>query len=158
MICAPLTEAYLEAATQLWTVGWRDGHLGLTPDALVKQRTAESFRTRLWDHRADTVLALQEGGRLAGFYIHDADQLYQFYVAGAARGTGLAGQLIAAAEQKIATKGHAVAWLDCTVGNERAAAFYSKSGWRNTGVRTVGVYTEDGPFAMDVWRFEKTVG
>lgn len=30
----------------IWRAGWREGHLGRVPDALVAVRTAESFTTR----------------------------------------------------------------------------------------------------------------
>ena len=35
-----------ERVAEIWSSGWRDGHLGLVPDELVEARTEESFRTR----------------------------------------------------------------------------------------------------------------
>ena len=35
-----------EAVAAIWRAGWRDGHLGHVPDALVAVRTPESFSAR----------------------------------------------------------------------------------------------------------------
>ncbi len=156
MRLAPLTETDLEAAADLWTRGWADGHLGIVPDALVPLRSFESFRARLWEHRADTTLAF-EGDRLLGFFLLIGDALDQFYVAPEARGTGVATDLMRAAEAALAEAGHESAWLGCTVGNARAARFYDKMGWQNVGTETYEAFTHDGPFPVEIWRFEKTL-
>lgn len=156
MRCAPLTDEDLDAVADLWTRGWVDGHLGHVPDALVKLRNFESFRSRLQDHKAHTQVAFQDGA-VAGFFILDANELDQFYVAAEARGTGLAAQLMQAAQAALLAAGHTSAWLACTVGNDRAARFYTKMGWHNRGVERFEAFTENGPFALDVWRFEKAL-
>jgi len=40
-------------------------------------------------------------------------------------------------------------------GRYRAAAFYTKVGWQNTGVQTYAVETASGPLDVTIWRFEK---
>jgi ribosomal protein S18 acetylase RimI-like enzyme len=81
--------------------------------------------------------------------------LYQLYVAPQARGSGVAAALIADAEQRLARSGVTTAWLACAIGNDRAARFYQKSGWRLTGTLRYVAETSEGPFPLDVWRYEK---
>ena len=59
------------------------------------------------------------------------------------------------AEAQLAARGIAKPWLACAVGNVRAARFYEKSGWRRAAVVTVESETSDGPFPLEVWRYEK---
>ena len=54
-------------------------------------------------------------------------------------------------------QGVARAWLACAMGNNRAARFYEKCEWENVGISTEHMETSEGPFALDVWRFEKTL-
>jgi GNAT superfamily N-acetyltransferase len=83
------------------------------------------------------------------------DELYQFYLARQARGTGLAAALIADAEALLAARGVATAWLACAVGNDRAARFYQKSGWTNARTMPNRLETPEGVFDLPVWRYEK---
>lgn len=154
MKLVPLTEPALEAATDLWHQGWRDGHLGLVPDALLRYRTRATFLDRLRGHLGKAVLA-EADGQLLGLYILDEDELYQFYVAAAARGTGVALSLIRAAEQDLRQHGHSTAWLACSVGNVRAARFYEKAGWTRIRAEGFDAFTPDGPIWVDAWRYEK---
>ncbi len=64
---------------------------------------------------------------------------------------------MADAEARLAGEGVEVAWLACAIGNDRAARFYEKCGWRRAG--TVA-YEPDAAFGMplDVWRYEKRLG
>jgi hypothetical protein len=48
-----------------------------------------------------------------------------------------------------------VAWLACAIGNERAARFYEKRGWRRAGNMINELETADGIFPLEVWRYEK---
>ena len=48
-------------------------------------------------------------------------------------------------------------WLDCSVGNDRAARFYEKCGWHRARVETVQVEVADGTKPVEVWRYEKTL-
>jgi RimJ/RimL family protein N-acetyltransferase len=66
--------------------------------------------------------------------------------------------LLADAEARLSTGGVKVAWLACAVGNERAARFYEKSGWQRAGTEEIDVDTSEGPFSLEIWRFEKPLG
>ena len=73
------------------------------------------------------------------------------------RGTGVAAALMDDGEARLAARGVTTAWLACAIGNDRAARFYEKRGWRRVGVVTSHLTTPDGEFAVDVWRYEKTL-
>jgi hypothetical protein len=46
----------------------------------------------------------------------------------------------------------------CVVqGNERAAKFYEKRGWRRAGTMINLAETSTGPFPLEVWRYEKSL-
>ena len=147
-------EGELDALAALWHDAWRDAHLGLVPEDLVRVRTRPSFRRRL-HHAFAEVRVVGEPGAPLGFSLIKDDELYQLFVAASARGTGVAQALIADAEARLAAAGVATAWLACAIGNDRAARFYEKCGWRRTGVVTNLAETELGTFALDVWRYEK---
>ena len=61
---------------------------------------------------------------------------------------------MADAEARLAADGVEIAWLACAIGNERAARFYEKCGWRRAG--TV-VYQPDAANGtpLEVWRYEE---
>ncbi len=139
---------------EVWHLGWHDAHAEIVPAGLVKLRTRESFRSRSLEQYPKTRAAMAKGV-LLGFVISRNDELYQMYVAEHARGRGVASALIADAEQLILRDGYPKAWLDCAIGNVRAARFYEKSGWINVGSIVTELDTSDGPFPLKVWRFEK---
>jgi GNAT superfamily N-acetyltransferase len=85
------------------------------------------------------------------------DELYQFYVSSRARGTGVAAALMVDAEIRLRESGVRTAWLACAIGNDRAARFYEKSGWLRTGIMTDQLEVPNGSFALDVWRYEKSL-
>ena len=101
--------------------------------------------------------AVQYGpaGAPLGFYMLKGDELYQLYVAAEARGLGVAAALIADAETRLRASGVETAWLDCAIGNLRAARFYEKSGWHRVGEVPSRLETPDGAFDVEVWRYEK---
>ncbi|MGB9369112.1 MAG: GNAT family N-acetyltransferase [Xanthobacteraceae bacterium] len=79
----------------------------------------------------------------------------QFYVARAARGSGVANALMEAAEAELARRGVTTPWLACGIGNDRAARFYEKRGWVNARTQTSRLETPEGVFEIQVWRYEK---
>ena len=154
MIIRAARESDLDRLAQIWFDGWRDGHLAIVPAALARLRTLESFRDRLRAALADARVAV-EAETPIGFAILKGDELYQFFVAAEARGTGVAAQLIDDAEQQLAARGVTTAWLACAIGNDRAARFYEKSGWIRVGSFVDRLETPEGEIPLEVWRYEK---
>lgn len=150
----PAEQSEIDYLARLWYDGWQDGHAGISPEELIRRRTLQSFTDRL---HADLPNLRVAGplGQPTGFSIIKGDELYQFYVSTQARGTGLAALLMADAEACLAANGVKTAWLACAIGNDRAARFYEKSGWRRVGTITSQLETSDGLFPLEVWRYEK---
>ena len=146
--------ADLEPLAHLWWSGWRDGHDGLLPEALKRLRTLESFQDRMRAALPE-VRTLGPVGAPLGFHLLKDDELYQFYLAAEARGTGAAAVLMADAETRLAARGVEIAWLACAIGNARAARFYEKTGWTMARIETVPTETSEGLFPLEVWRYEK---
>lgn len=149
---AVVTEA--EALAQLWFDGWQDAHAAILPATLRRLRTLENFKERLLRGFAE-VRAVGPVGTPLGFCMLKDDELYQLFVSAQGRGTGAAKALMSDAEARLAERGVETAWLSCAIGNDRAARFYEKSGWHNTGEYLTQVETTAGPFNLELWRFEK---
>jgi GNAT superfamily N-acetyltransferase len=146
--------AELDQLTQIWYDGWHDGHARLVPAELTALRTFDSFRRRLAAALPDVRVAGAPGAPV-GFHVIKEDELYQLFVCAEARGSGVASALIADAEARLRASGVTTAWLACAIGNNRAARFYEKCGWRRVGTIVNEVETEKGPFSLEVWRYEK---
>ncbi len=144
----------VDPLAELWWAGWHDAHGDILPTALARLRTLESFRARL-QAALPQIRTLGPIGKPLGFHYLKGDELYQFYVATRARGSGVAGLLMQDAEARLTEQGVATAWLACAIGNARAARFYEKSGWRLAATETVPTETSEGPFPIEVWRYEK---
>lgn len=143
----------IPSVARIWHAGWHDGHAAIVPSDLTASRTLDEFLDRTQAHLAGTWIARQDG-EIVGFYMIEGDELYQFYVDPRLRGSGLATALMKAAE---ATLGPGGKFLACTVGNDRAARFYARSGWSRSGTERYTVETARGPRDLEVWRFEKTM-
>lgn len=147
-------DADVAALTVLWFEGWCEGHAAIVPAALLEHRDVESFRIRLQRDIRSFFVAEREGD-VAGFIRIVGEELDQFYVAPALIGSGVAGPLLAAAEDLMRGRGVSAAFLIAAVGNDRALRFYEKHGWTNCGPRMDTVATVDGTFRVNVVRFEK---
>jgi ribosomal protein S18 acetylase RimI-like enzyme len=147
-------EREIDHLARLWYEGWQDAHAQILPAELRQLRTLDSFRHRLQAALLDTRVVGPPGAPL-GFCITKGDELYQIYVSVQARGSGAAATLMADAEARLAASGVDLAWLACAIGNDRAARFYEKSGWRRAGVVTYQAETSAGTFPLEVWRYEK---
>ena len=147
-------EGEIDALARVWHDSWRDAHLGIVPEGLTRLRTLENFRDRMAAAFPHVRVAGPRGAPV-GFHILKDDELSHLFVAAPARGTRVAAALTADAEAGIARAGHATAWLACTVGNTRAARFYEKVGWRRVRTEPYLCETSEGPFPLDVWRYEK---
>jgi GNAT superfamily N-acetyltransferase len=147
-------EREIDSLARVWYDGWHEAHAQIVPPELTRLRTLESFRDRLQAVLPDIRVI---GPLLApvGFSILKGDELYQLFVSAPARGTGVAAMLIADAEARLSASGVETAWLACAIGNERAARFYEKSGWRRVGTMVNQAETLAGTFPLEVWRYEK---
>lgn len=144
----------IDLLAQLWHDGWQDAHARILPAELARHRTLENLRERLVDNLAHTRVS-GPLGRPVGFYMVKQDELYQLYVSAEARGSGIAGALIADAEKRLAASGITTAWLACAFGNDRAMRFYEKNGWTRSGAMVNELETPEGVYLLEVWRYEK---
>jgi GNAT superfamily N-acetyltransferase len=146
--------AEIDDLARLWHAGWHEAHASLSPPELTRLRTLDSFRARLQAAFANIRVAGPVGAPI-GFYVIKGDELYQLFVAREAHGSGVAAALMAGAEASLAEQGVETAWLACAIGNNRAARFYEKSGWRLACKIVDQAETSSGPFPVEVWRYEK---
>ena len=109
---------------KLWHAGWHEAHAAYTPEALTRMRTEADFTRRLRDLLPGIRMA---GPPLAplGFCAIRDDELYQLFVAGAARGTGLAARLLADGEARLADIGLVASPDDVMAANTTAATDYT---------------------------------
>lgn len=89
----PATPDDIETIATLWHSGWRDGHLGHVPEALLEHRHYADFLRRVPPRILETTVATI-AGEVVGFVTVREDEVEQVYVAATARGTGVAGLLI----------------------------------------------------------------
>jgi len=150
----PATLADAAEIARIWREGWRDGHLGHTPPALVEARTDASFDRRAVERVPQTTVATVDGD-VVGFTVVVDDEAEQVYVDRAARGSGVAGLLLAEAARQVAAAGHARVWLAVAAGNTRARRFYERSGWVDTGAFDYQADGPDGPIAVPCHRYER---
>ena len=148
----PATADDAPEIARIWREGWRDGHLGHTPDALVEARTDESFGGRTTERLPLTTVATLDGRALGFLVVHD-DEAEQVYVDRAARGSGVAGLLLAEAERQVAAAGHPRIWLAVAAGNARARRFYERAGWTDAGAFDYQADGPDGPIAVPCHRY-----
>ena len=152
----PASAEDADAIAEIWSLGWRDGHLGHVPDELVQARTDESFRARAAERLSEMTVAVVHG-EIAGFVLVADDEVEQVYVAAMHRGKGVADLLLGEAEQQVRTNGHSEAWLAVVAGNARARAFYERSGWRDEGPFDYAATSEGGPIVVPCHRYAKPV-
>ena len=129
----PAGAADMAAVADLWHEGWHSGHAGHVPEGLTELRTLEAFHARTPSRVADTTVAVDDSDELLGFVMVVGDEVEQVFVGPSARGTGLAGVLLASAEEQVAAAGFDLAWLAVVAGNARARRFYEKCGWVDEG-------------------------
>jgi GNAT superfamily N-acetyltransferase len=133
----PATAADMAAVADLWHEGWHAGHAGHVPDGLTDLRTLAAFHERTPPRVGDTSVAVTDvehgEGAVVGFVMVVGDEVEQLFVSPAWRGTGVAADLLAVAQGRIAAAGHDQAWLAVVAGNARARRFYEKQGWVDEG-------------------------
>jgi len=149
-------KAEIDEIARIWYDAWQDAHARILPTQLKELRTLESFRERI-QRALPSVRVAGSIGEPVGFCIVKDDELYQLFVSAQSRGSGVAAALLADAEDRLLQCGVKTAWLACAIGNDRAARFYEKCGWRRTGIMTNLAETENGTFPLETWRYEKTL-
>ncbi|MGR3503091.1 GNAT family N-acetyltransferase [Pseudaestuariivita sp.] len=151
-----MTEAHTAEIAAIWHAGWHEAHAAIVPQTLTDLRTLENFTDRLAALIPHTRIAMTTAGPV-GFVSLLKDEVYQVYVAPAARGTGAAAALMHDAEARLARLGATRAWLSCATGNTRGAAFYERAGWTRTREEDTPLATSAGPFMLRCWRYEKAL-
>jgi ribosomal protein S18 acetylase RimI-like enzyme len=146
----------IDHLAKVWYDGWQDAHAAILPAELAHDRTLESFRNRL-AAALPTVRVIGPLGNPVGFCMVKGEELYQLYVSTQSRGSGVAAALVADAEARLVENGVETAWLACAIGNDRAARFYEKCGWRRVGTFIHHAETSEGTFALETWRYEKSL-
>jgi GNAT superfamily N-acetyltransferase len=152
----PAEAAEIDHVGKLWFDAWQDAHAAILPAELVRLRTLESFRERIRAALA-AVRVIGARGAPMGFCMIKEDELYQLFVSAESRGAGVAAALIADAEAQLRESGVQTAWLACAIGNERAAKFYEKHGWRRVDNMINRLDMPEGEFLLEVWRYEKAL-
>jgi len=152
----PAEEHEIDHLAQVWFDGWHGSHASIVPAALTRLRTRENFRDRLRAALPD-IRVVGPAGSPVGFCVVKGDELYQLFVSAEARGSGAAAALIADGEARLSASGVKTAWLACAIGNDRAARFYEKSGWRRVGTMINPAETSEGTFPLETWRYEKSL-
>jgi ribosomal protein S18 acetylase RimI-like enzyme len=125
-------EFELDQLAKVWYDAWHEAHAEIVPAELTQLRTLESFKERL-KAALPNVRVAGAPGESVGFCIVRDDELYQLFISAEARGSGVAVALVADAEARLSENGAETAWLACAIGNDRAARFYEKCGWRRVG-------------------------
>src|SRR2546423_8015810 len=116
MIARTIEQAEFDHLARLWHEGWHDAHGSLVPPAWARARPLELFRERVTAAR-DEMRVIGPPGAPLGLFMLRGAELWQFYVAREARGTGVAAALLTQAEAALACNGVTTAWLDCAAGN-----------------------------------------
>lgn len=147
-------EAEIGHLARIWYDGWHEAHARILPEELTRLRTLESFRDRLQAALPNVRVAGPPGAPVGFVMVRDSE-LYQLFVSAGSRGSGVAAALMAKAEVHLRENGVGTAWLACAIGNDRAARFYEKCGWRRAGTMVNEAETSSGAFAVEVWRYEK---
>ncbi|MEV0157415.1 GNAT family N-acetyltransferase [Micromonospora sp. NPDC050686] len=129
LVLRPARPDDAEAIAVLWHQGWRDGHAGHVPAELYRHRRLADFRDRVPPRLPATTVGTL-GARVVGFVTVSDDEVEQVYVAGPARGTGVADTLLTTGERAVAER-FDIAWLAVAVGNTRARRFYARRGWHD---------------------------
>jgi GNAT superfamily N-acetyltransferase len=142
-----------EAIAAIWHGAWRDGHIGHVPETLHAHRHLVHFQERVPPRIPRTTVAVTAAGVVGFVTVHD-DEVEQLFVAGAARGQGVADALLGHAEQAIAAC-HAVAWLAVVEGNTRARRFYERNGWRDVRGFDYAAEIRGGTLPVPCRRYEK---
>lgn len=132
---------------------------------LARAYSAEQQLEEIVDPALD-VLVAEDSGALAGYaQLRPGDapscvtspasiELWRFYVDRPWHGRGVAQPLMAAVVEAARARAASAVWLSVWSRNERAKAFYARSGYRQVGATTFVLGTD----VQDDWVMERAVG
>lgn len=143
----PATIEDLDALADIWHDGWFEAHAEYVPNELTDLRDRPSLRIRMEAMLSDTDVVGPIGAPI-GFCTVLEDEIYQFYVAPAGRGTGTANALMKSGEQRIKAAGFETAMLYVIPENPRAQAFYRRNGWDGDVIEAVPLQTLGEPYML----------
>lgn len=152
----PVLTTDLAPLAQLWHDGWHEAHAAFVPADLVALRTLDSFLQRLIEATENIRVVGPPGGPL-GFCATKGAEIYQLYTAPAARGTGIAAELITDGEARLRAQGHTQIELAVLPQNQRAIRFYTRLGWSADQLVSYDVDTAQGLFPLSVLMMHKTL-
>src|SRR5690349_9726242 len=115
----PASSDDLPRVAEVWRAAWFDGHRGRVPDALLPARDHAYFAARSRELLAHVTVAV-DGCDLLGVLIVVGAELQQLMVTAAARGRGVGGLLLGAAEAQVRAAGHDEIWLAVVPDNTTA--------------------------------------
>ncbi len=148
----------IPALVSLWNEGWHEAHGAHVPADLLAERTPLAFRIRLERMLARVRVSVSETGGITGFcaIITGAKAgIDQLFVTPDARGTDIATTLLRDAEGRLQALGARTLRLDCLPENRRAAAFYTREGWKSCGIHTAHLETRSGTYPLPCLLFER---
>ncbi len=143
----PAVAEDMDALADIWFDGWFEAHADHVPDELKALRNRDSLRIRL-ENMLETTDVVGPVGAPVGFCTVKGDEIYQFYISPAARGTGTADALIQAGEKRLKDSEIEVGQLWVIPQNARAIAFYQRNGWDGDAVENVPLDTPEGPYPL----------
>jgi GNAT superfamily N-acetyltransferase len=122
---------------------WLDAYRGLLPQDQIEG--APAMISRAMAARFDKFMVAFEGGRALGYYSlgdapEDQNYLWHLYVDPAAQRRGAGSALHASALDALRARGCSDARLDYVEGNDKAARFYARHGWIETGRENIDGY------------------
>ncbi|TDC78130.1 GNAT family N-acetyltransferase [Actinomadura sp. 7K507] len=152
----PARSADLPRLAPLWRAAWLDGHEGHVPPELMAARGPEHFTVHAEKYLGTTLVATDADDHLLGLIIlGDEDgEVIQLAVDGTARGQGVGGTLLRAAEDRFRGRHHQI-WLAVVPGNTRARRLYEHLGWHDTGRLIYQSPTATGTTPVPVHRYVK---
>lgn len=148
-VLRPTTPDDAESVSTLRVAGWRTAYRGLVPKAVLDDLdpvTEAVNRREHWAdrhaHPHDLDLVAEVDGAVVGWAVAGAasdperaaeGELFGLYALPSHWSTGVGHLLLNAAEEHLRSCGYAAAHLWVLEGNERAAEFYERHGWREDG-------------------------
>jgi len=135
------------ALARLWHDAWHDGHAHAVPPALLAHRGPDYFAKEMQRIGPDCHIWDGLHGP-EGFIMIAGAWIDRIFVSQAARGGGVAGRLMAHAEDLLRAGGHSEGWIDALVGNSRAHRFYLRQGWQQDRIEEIEAPTPDGPVLL----------